>query len=570
MVGLPLSGATTVMADEFRSSESSPPKAWIRNLGLYCWALLAIGTAIGAWSVATPLMAAPDEPAHAVEAAAAVRGQLELRSPSHVVHVPAWVASTEALPACYIYFPAATAACSPRIASGTQTVVTETQFTNYPPLYYLFVGIPSLVAHGAPAIYAMRTVGSLVNSALIALGLFLVIRYHPRRLLFAGVLVALSPMVFFLSSVLNSSGMEIAAAFAAWCGGLCVIAYRPVPFALGAWTALAFAVLMLSRPTSPANAAVIVVTLGIVAGWSRCKELVRDRGTFPIRFSLAVTVIVVCVQAAFGGFPAIPGTPLKPPLSLWGEIWLSLRLTEDRLRQAIGDFGWLQVALPDAVFAVWSAVVAALVAAGLYVSSRYRRALPFLALVIVLMPIIIESPKIDTAGAFWQGRYWLPVLIGVPLVAAAQLPVRKQAADRTVASGLVALGCVLGAAQVWAFVVALHRYEYGLGARPGTKASWVPPGGALLVTGLFVVGMVFLLGFIAFAATAAPEGRLVGQLHNGVPVGARRRSFGGRGLLLLATSNSARSEYRVPVGGGGDANRSEAWSRRRRIHQPRG
>jgi hypothetical protein len=413
----------------------------------------------------------------------------------------------------------------------------------------------------------MRAVGSLVNSALVALGLFLVLRYHPRRLLFAGVLVALSPMVFFLSSVLNSSGMEIAAAFAAWCGGLCVIAYRPVPFALGAWTALAFAVLMLSRPTSPANAAVIIVTLGIVAGWSRCKELVRDRGTFPIRASLAATLIVVGVQAAFGGFPAIPGTPLKPPLSLWGSIWLTLRLTEDRLRQAVGNFGWLQVPLPDAVFAVWSAVVAVLVAAGLYLSSRYRRALPFLVLVIVVMPIIIESPKIDTAGAFWQGRYWLPVLIGVPLVAAAQLSVRKQATDRTVAIGLVTLGSVLGAAQVWAFIVALHRYEYGLGARPGTKASWAPPGGVLLVTGLLVVGMVLLVGLIAFAATATPVGGLVGPADRGVRVGARRWSFGAPGLLSLARANSARSDYRLPVGGGGDANRSEAWSRRRRIHQ---
>ena len=514
MADLPLSRATTVVADDCRDSELSPPHSWVRNLVLYCWALLAIGAAIGAWSVATPLMAAPDEPAHAVEAAAAVRGQLELRSPSHVVRVPAWVASTQALPACFIYFPPATAGCSPSVKSGTEAVTTETQFTNYPPLYYFFVGIPSLLARGAPAVYAMRMVGSLVNSALIALGLFLVIRYHPRRRLFAGVLVALSPMVFFLSSVLNSSGMEIAAAFAAWCGGLCVIAHRPVPSALGAWTALAFAVLMLSRPISPANAAVIIVTLGIMAGWSRCKELARDRGTFPIRLSIAVTLLVACVQVAIGGFPAIPGTPLRPPLSLLGSIWLTLRLTEDRLRQAIGNFGWMQVPLPEAIFAVWSAVAAVLVAAGLYVSSRYRRALPFLAFVIVVMPIIIESPKIDTAGAFWQGRYWLPVLIGVPLVAASQLSARKQAANRTFAIGVVALGLVLAVAQVWAFVVALHRYEYGLGAGPGTKASWAPPGGALLVTGLFVLGLVLLLGFIAFAATAAPGGGRVGRPHN--------------------------------------------------------
>jgi hypothetical protein len=508
----PPRAVTVVVADEGSESESSPPHRWWWNLLLYGWALLAIGTAIGAWTLATPLMAAPDEPGHTVDAAAVVRGQFDV--PEHQtsfgsledVQVPAWVASTPSLAECIGFFPEASAGCSPKLNNGTATMTQITQFSHNPPLYYLIVGTPSLLARGAPAIYAMRMVGTLVNSSLIALGLFLVIRYHPRRRLFAGVLVALSPMVFFVSSVLNSSGMEIAAAFAAWCGGLCVIEHRRVPFALGGWTALAFAVLMLSRPASPANAAVIVLTLGIVAGWSRCKELARDRGTLPIRLSIVIALIVACVQLAIGGFPPWYGVPVKPR-SLWESIWSTLQLTEGRLRQAIGNFGWLNVPVPEAIFAVWSAAVAVLVAVGLYVSSRCRRALPVLALAIVAMPMILG---INTIGAGWQGRYWLPLLVGIPLVAASQLSAREHAnrqSDQTGSIGVIALGLVLAIAQVWAFVFALQRYEYGLGARPGTIAGWAPPGGAPLVTGMFVLGMVLFLGFIAFVASGPLKDR---------------------------------------------------------------
>ncbi len=504
MTELPPSGDVTVVADVGSDSEPTTPSSRFRSLLLFCWALLAMGMAIGAWSIATPLMQAPDEPGHAINAAAVVRGEFDVREhptylgPVGIVQVPAWAASTIALPACLVYFPTLSAGCEPRLNNGTKTVESETQFSHYPPLYYLFVGIPSLLAKGVPALYEMRMVGTLLNSALIALGLFLVSRYHPRRSVFAGVLIALTPMVFFLASVLNASGMEIAAAFAAWCGGLCVMEHRPVPPALAGWTALAFAVLVLSRPDSPANAAVIIVTLGVLAGWSRCKELARERWTLPIRLSIVLALIVAVVQLVIGGFPPLTGVPIKPRLSMWGSIWLTLRLTEYRLRQGIGNFGWLNTPVPEAIFALWTAVVAAVVAAGLYLSSRCRRALPVLVIAIIAMPIILESPRIDTIGTYWQGRYWLPLLIGVPLVAASQVSARKRASDRTVAVTVLALGFVLAIAQVWAFVAALDRYEYGLGAGPHTIGRWAPPGGSELVIGLFVFGIVLLQGFTVF------------------------------------------------------------------------
>lgn len=491
----------------------------VRSLLLYCWALLAMGTAIGAWSLATPLMAAPDEPAHAINAAAVVRGQLDapeqptLEGPVAVVRVPAWVASTNSVDWCLIWLPELSAACSPPLKSGTETVDATTQFSRYPPLYYALVGIPSLLTTGAPALYSMRMVATLINSALVALGLFLLIRYHPpRRYLMAGVLVALSPMVFFMSSVLNTSGMEIAAGFAAWCAGLCVIQRRRVSTVLAVWTSLAFAVLILTRPISPIYAAVIIFTLGILSGWSRSKAFLRDRGTLPIRLSIIGALIVFGVPMVIGGFPPYWGAfPIQFRLSLWGSVWLTLSLTVHRLRQCVGTFGWLNTPVPEAVWVIWAIAFVVLLSAGLYLSGRCRRALPVLALAIIALPVIFESPTIDVHGIWWQGRYWLPLLVGVPLVAVSQIRTRKEVRrwteDLKSVVAVVVLGIILTAAQVWTFIVVLHRYEYGLGAGPGTVGRWTPPGGAAFVTGLFIFGMILFLGFIAFNCVSSAAAR---------------------------------------------------------------
>ncbi len=486
----------------------------VRNLLLYVWAFLAIGTAIAAWSIATPLMAAPDEPSHAIDAAAVVRGMFDVREHPTTfgllanVRVPEWVASTRGLPSCFSFKPTVSAGCSPKVSQGTAMVGADTQFSNYPPLYYLLVGIPSLVAKGTNAVYAMRMVGTLMNGALIALGLFLLARYHPRRGPLVGALVALSPMVFFVTSVLNSSGMEIAAAFAAWCGGLCVIESRRVPAGLAGWTSLAFVVLVLSRPISPINAGVIILALATLAGWSRCKELARDRSTLAIRLSLLGGIVVAGIFLLIGGVPGLLGIPNKPRLSLEQSIWLTLRLSELRLRQSIGEFGWLDTPVPEAVFALWVAAVAFVTALGLSLSARCRRALPVLVIGIVAMPIILESPRIDAVGPYWQGRYWLPLLIGIPLLATSLPPPargghgRRRRSFRLRPLPILALGLPLAAAQVWAFLTALHRYEYGLGSGPRTVAKWTPPGGAVLVTGMFSLGLILLLGFVVLNCTA--------------------------------------------------------------------
>jgi Predicted membrane protein (DUF2142) len=481
---------------------------------------------ICAWSIATPIGAAPDEPAHIAQAVAIVRGQFD--EPNHHspfgplarVRVPGWAVQNHGIP-CFVVddeysHPVQTgiaAACADTLSDATRPTTFAVQFSNSPPLYYIVAGIPSVFLSGVSALYAMRLMSDLLNAGLVALGISLLIRYYPRRTPLVGALIALSPMVLFLMAVVTSSGLEISAGFATWCGSMCMVEHPRLPRALAIWTAVAAVVLVVSRPTSPLDAGIITIVLVLLVGWRGLRQRLN-----PSLVPLWVPVLVAVIVA--GGFLVVVGPPpvlgVAPPhrASLLSNMWTTLRLSGDRLRQCIGDFGWLDTPVPTWVVIVWTSCVAALTALALALSAQCRRALPVLALLILAMALALESPTINTLNVWWQGRLWLPVAVGFPLVASTfQWPSRRLWDRRTdrhwVAPAVVlGVGLVLFAAQVASFTRALRRYEFGLGVRAGLRPIWSPPGGHDPVVVAFVVGAVVTLALVVFVTlprmTVAP------------------------------------------------------------------
>ena len=486
-----------------------------RTVIVFIWAFIGVETMICAWSFATPIGAAPDEPAHIVQAVAIVRGQFN--EPTHrsgfgliaSARVPAWAADT--LQPCFVTADEVThfaqtgivAACPDTLSDATQSAIAATQFSNAPPLYYLVVGIPSLFLSGASALYAMRLVSGLLNAGLVALGISLLVRYYPRRTPLIGVLIALSPMVLFLMAVVSSSGLEISSGFATWCGGLCIVEHPHLPRALAIWTAVAAVLLVLSRPTSPLDAVIITVVLALLIGWQGLRQRLN-----PDLVPLWSPVLVAAIVA--GGFFVVFGPPhltgVRPthPAGLLSNMWTNLRFSGVRLRQCIGDFGWLDTPVPTWVVIVWTSCVGGLTALALTLSAPCRRALPILALLILAMPDALYAPQMNTIDLNWQGRYWLPVVVGFPLVASTfewrSRRRRYQRINRQWVAPALLLGLVLVlfAAQVASFLRALTRYEIGLGVRAGTPTTWLPPGGHYLVVVAFVVGAVLTLALVVF------------------------------------------------------------------------
>jgi hypothetical protein len=484
----------------------------------FVWVLLALMLSIGAWSLATPLSQGPDEPDHMIRAAAVVRGQFGgTQSEEHwnntpigevgAVEVPKWVLQFPSVSTSISICTAKPRSCEfvhhpPTDGSDTTNVLSGTQFSRFPPLYYLIVGLPSLLGTGGGAQWGMRFTGVLLDSALLALGLFLLARYHPRRLPLLASMVALSPMVLFLTSVVSSSGIEIAAGFAAWCGGLCVVERARIPPMLAVLTGLSFIALILSRPISLYNAAVIAVALALLLGWTRSRKLLRKPSFRPIWvLTIASAVLAGCYLLVVGD-PYLEGLPKTPPLNLIGSILLTLRLTGSRLLQCVGDFGWVTIPAPRWVQVVWIIALVGVLTYGLAVSRRVRRALPFLVLAIVLMPVIFESPRIDSVSPYWSGRYWLPLVVGLPLLASSIEPglTFKRAGSKVSATlkvgGFISVVVVLIAAQLASFLVALYDWV-GSSKVLGTY-EWSPLIASPLVVGLFIIGQILLLGYLTW------------------------------------------------------------------------
>ena len=531
-----------------------------RPLLTFVWIFVAVGLCIGAWSLVTPLGAAPDEPEHLVQAAAVVRGQFDgPQVPVHfgplslgkigTVRVPAWVTDITDPTGVYLDSPICRTASSCEIGtplglSSTRTITSATQFSNYPPLYYLIVGGPTLLATGTGALYGVRLVGVLLDSLLIALGLYLLVRYH-RRSVLIGALLALTPSVLFFGSVVNSSGTEIAAGFAAWCGGLCIVAAEEVSRPLVALTSSAFVVLILCRPTSWVTALVILLALGVLAGWKRCRQLV---GTLrPLWITLVLALAAVGSFLLIVGTPTLLGIKEHPSLSLDGQHPADATThgwpapPDDRRLRVARHPG------SDVGHRIWVAAIVALVVYALAVSQRARRALPLIALAVFAYPFLFETSQLNTVGPYWQGRYWLPLAVGIPLVAAAVVPPLKR-------SWVLGAGVLLAGAQLGAFISTLNAYNGHL-VRPGSSALWTPPGGVALTIAIFTAGQVLLIGLV-WARWNEPADGHAGALPADMPSGGRRRprtqarvlgfrAIGGQNPQSLASNASEKKPIRA-------------------------
>jgi hypothetical protein len=361
---------------------------------------------------------------------------------------------------------------------------------------------------GSHGIYAMRIMSALANATLIALGLFLLARYHPKHFTLVGALVALSPMVFFITAVINASGLEVAAGFAAWCGGLALVERDPIPGALVKWVCVTFAVLILARPLSPVYAAILAVTLMLRAGRQRLTRIRRDPSIGPLWVTTATSVVVAGAFFIADGSPKLLGTAPPSKLDFVATLKVPLRLTWTRLRETIGDFGWLDTPAPHATVLIWVLAAVALVVMAVVLDRHCRYALIFLSVAILALPLVLESPKYNSTGTYWQGRYWLPLIVGIPLVASTA-SIRWHLIDKALRKrrwvlpiSVLAVGAVLIGAQVDAFATMLRRYEVGLGPGPHLRPRWSPPGGSALLTVLLVIGEVLLVCLVAWHVTA--------------------------------------------------------------------
>lgn len=462
------------------------------------------------WTLASPLGSVPDEPSHAIRAAAVVRGQIASvpwdQNPALArAEVPKYVAHMHAF-TCFSFHPEISAGClRPVEGDPNQIVTTGTSAGLNSPVYYALVGLPTLLMSGTPALYAMRGANAVLCAAALAAMIMQLLQLTKFRWATVGAFVAVTPMVLYLGGSINPNGLEVAAAgalFATLVVTLRTQANNRILWERSALILTAAALLISTRSIALLWVLIIVGTATFFADRRIVKDLIRHPAAWAA-VSLSgifavLTTIWYLTPATFAGKPEA-GTGLSRKIEFFTMLFRTLDFSDG----LVGFFGWVDTPSPSYSVVVWSfAIVCVLISGFAWGSRRGRMALLVLSLVMVLVPSLTQAVLITSVGSIWQGRYMLAIFVCLMVTAGLAIddsetsPSLSPSFRRFVITGLA----LISLGQVFSFVSTLRRYVVSVNGdirAMFTSPQWQPPLGwiALMALLAVVVGAAAVLTY---------------------------------------------------------------------------
>jgi len=529
-------------------SHPHPFRMWVTSFAV-------IWLAMAAWSFASPLGSAPDEPAHLIRAASVVRGQLLGEPVPHpspmtrgtvTVEVPQIFARLANDVGCFQFKPQVPASCQGSLAGSRSDVGVYTYVGRYPPLYYGLVGLPTLVLVSPGGMYGARLVSAALSAAMLALSLLSLRRCRGAPLLGAGLALAVTPMALYLGGVVNPSGLEISSAISAWMAAMALVAEvtgeRQVsggrgngsepgeeipagqlldsavasnsaagpPNAISSSNVAALGisaiVLILCRGLSPVWAAFIGLALVVLLG-RKWRDLLRQHAVKGWLGGCVAALVAAGVWDLIADpFLTEPGAPVPPGTSTSQLFMLALERLDLIVTSTIGQFGWLDTPSPYAVVLAWVAALGAVFFLAVCVARR-REVLVAVAAVLawVVVPLAIILSQGRSEGILGQGRDFMALGVGIPLIASSIAGQRLGGRAASLRLGALIV-IVLGVCQLADFYGALRRNTVGtagpINAFSSARNSWHPAIPAVALFIVFVLAVAALCQLISRAAHA--------------------------------------------------------------------
>lgn len=500
--------------DPVALAKASPRRCWLILYSLFFAVLLG-------WGIGTPLQQSPDEWSHLFRAAGIYHGEILDSAPGPMdpvagdpLRVPAALNADRLAARCFMHHNTVPVSCShPRSTPG-ELVTTSTPSARYPPFYYAFVGWPLLFGHGPVVLYAMRVVSAAISAAFLAWGLLASLRLG-AGLAATGVLVAVTPMAAWLSTMINPNGLEIAAAVGLWPNLALWVSSTELRHRRAGLTgaAVSAVAMVLSRSVSVIWVCVAVVSVLplLRGGWLR-----QEMRTRYVR--LAVAGVLLAGMMTLGWSVVSRQTQLAAlhsshftagQASLGHNLLLAVGQLGAWWHQSVGNFGWLDTPIDGRTLGLFNAglVTLGLVAACLALRTGRIRALAaavIAALLAIATTLYLSASVVNQLSiGFWQGRYSLPMWVGVPVLLG--LAVRDPGDRfRRIVIGTVALvsSCVV-VVTLSAYLTYFRRNSVGVRGKLTLTGGWQPPGDLLPWLVLLTGGLV---GLAAIAVAAASGG----------------------------------------------------------------
>lgn len=461
--------------------------------------LLAFFLLPAAWALATPYDGAYDEHDHVVRAAGVVRGQF-LVAPAPGDNARHQRVPRSLVPPNFdclrsVYHPAT---CLGEPPNDRSLVRVHTRAGHYNPVFYAVVGWPLAVAPTMSGVIATRLVGALLCAVFLATALITIWPLRQRLFLLV-MLLSVTPMAISLNGLVNPNGLEISAAVLLWACLTCLVsgnttvAGRNVTGRLVGCAAMATTALALGRPAGiGVIAAIVALTCVAIGDRSRLRALLRRRD---LRIGALVTIVASALVMAWTLIAQVGrlGTEQSPDPRSTVDIvrLLLLSRTDFWLQQTVGVFSYATVVLPIWVLIGWGLVQ------GLVLLTAFMRADRRHAYTIVAIPlaclvggIVVDLMFVRVIGFFMQGRYFLPIWVGMFFLAALAWPALPPRALRRL---YLVWTPLWGVTLLIGLYLMLRRFEFGTRDETGYPAGWHPSAGEatpyiVTIVGLALVG----------------------------------------------------------------------------------
>lgn len=494
-----------------RSAEVLTGRAlWRHTVVFWAWS----GLFLTLWSLATPLWSAPDSVAHDLRAYGAAHGNLTPAPPQGdqtlgtlgVDRVPQGLMVSAGTAACYAFQPEVSAGCMTPVGPSEKLVRFANPAGRYIPTYYVVAGLPTLVVPLDLAMPSERVAAVLMSSLFLGLAFAAARTMRRPAVAMTGVAIGCSPMVLYLGGVVNPNSLEITAMAAVGACSLAALLRPEAPLSnvLLRLSLLAGAAVCVTRMISPVWLAIWLGVLVVAFGGVVVRRLLDRRmlmwTVLPV---LASAVNCVWTLSSAG---ALAGTPSANRVTAW-EAWsLSAARVDGGLNEVVGVFGWLDTALAPREYTFYIAGAVFLI--GMLATAMDARRLLGLATLVAaayLVPIAIQAVQWSSVGPVWQGRYTIPLLLLVPVMAAM---VASERSDDAFAHRLAVVGVpvtgLLAYVHLRAYFTQLRRNVGGV-AGDAFDGAWEPPLTAEVQLALYAVLVVVTWLALARVLFARPS-----------------------------------------------------------------
>jgi MFS family permease len=446
-------------------------------------ALLAVLIAEAVWIITVPPFRGSDEIDHVYRAAGVATGQIHLsEGAAHGRGVLVWVPTDivdAAQKQCTSLIYVGRDNCHAVRTSGDRSLV-ATSAGGYDPSFYFVVGTVAKPFSGAAADYAMRAATALICALLLAVGVGVMTFAGTGRWTNLGVLAAITPEVLFSGAIPSPNGVEMGVALVLWAALLAAVRHGDdvrLQRRLLVVAGIAAVPLTFIRLLGPMWVVLIVGAVVVTIGWRQAWAVVR-RHRRVVSVIAGATIAGVCWWAAWQVI-ASHATGVQPDVDR--KKWILAFNLPVYTMQMVGAFPFRDEPAPLGIYPLVFFVILLMLGAAWRrgATARVRRAVFWIGITSLLVPIVLSLVFMPSAGAIWQGRYEIPFVIGVLPLCGLVLDDVGFAPNE--GRRLIGLSCLfLVVAQV-ASVYHVEQLELNRVESYTDPAWWHPPGVVLAV-----------------------------------------------------------------------------------------